>query len=102
NARSYAVDVADEAMEGEIRAGDRVIVDGEIQPIPGDLVIVRSHRTKRTYLRKYRALGFSPDSGELIFEAKPINQDYLSMNSESDLLQVLGVVVEHRRIRRKT
>jgi len=102
NANSYAVDVSDDAIESEIKSGDRIIVDGELKPVPGDFVVVRSHRIKKTYVRKYRALGFSPTTGDLIFEAKPTNPDHPSMNSESDLLQVLGVVVEHRRIRKKT
>jgi len=100
SASCYAVDMDDPAMLSEIKIGDRVLVDPSIQPVPGDLFAVHSYRTKQSYIRKYRALGFNA-GGDLIFEARPIDADYPVLDAEKDVLLVLGVVVEHRRIRRK-
>ncbi|MFZ3193956.1 MAG: LexA family transcriptional regulator [Moraxellaceae bacterium] len=101
SASCYAVDMDDPAMLSEIKIGDRVLIDPSIQPVPGDLFAVHSYRTKQSYIRKYRALGFNA-GGDLIFEARPIDADYPVLQAESDLLQVLGVVIEHRRIRKRT
>lgn len=97
SAGSYAINVDDNAIANEFKSGDRLIIDSQTQPLPGDLVAVRSHRLKRTFIRKYKALGFNPDDGSLVFEAKPTNSDYPSMTSSNDLLEVLGVAVEHRK-----
>lgn len=99
--QSYAVSIEDQAMLPEIQPSDRLLIDPAVQPVPGDLVAVHSHRTHESYIRKYRALGFNA-GGDLIFEARPVDADYPVLQAESDLLQVLGVVVEHRRIRKRT
>lgn len=94
---SYAVDINDDAIANEFKNGDRLIVDTQLSAMPGDVVAVRSHRLKKTFIRKYKAIGFNPEDGGLVFEAKPTDLDYPSMHSTNDLLQVLGVVVEHRK-----
>lgn len=97
---SYAISVDDPAMLPEIQPSDRLVIDPSIQPVPGDLFAVHSYRTKQSYIRKYRALGFNT-GGDLIFEARPIDADYPVLDAEKDILLVLGVVVEHRRIRKR-
>lgn len=99
--QSYAVSIEDPAMLPEIQPADRLVIDPAVQAVPGDLIAVHSHRTHESYIRKYRALGFNA-GGDLTFEARPIDADHPVLQAESDLLQVLGVVVEHRKIRRKT
>lgn len=94
--KAFALCIDDTAMQNDFKKNDRLIIDPAIQPIPGDYVAVRSHRSHKTFIRKYRALGMN-SNGELLFEAKPINDDYPTMKSDIDLLDVLGVVIEHRR-----
>lgn len=94
--KAFALSIDDAAMLNDFKKNDRLIIEPAMQPIPGDYVAVRSHLAHKTFIRKYRALGMN-GNGELIFEAKPINDDYPTMKSDIDLLDVLGVVIEHRR-----
>ena len=96
----YALRVVGRSMEPDFVEGDIVIVAPSLAPSPGDIVVARrcdtSADTFETSLKKYRPRGYD-ESGRVIFELSPINEDYPTLHSERDKLDVIGVIVEHRR-----
>lgn len=94
---AYAMEVAGNSMAPEYQAGDRIIVDPKVQPIPGDYVVAEVDNA--IAFRKYRPRGHN-DRGETYFELSPVNQDFPSIRSDITPIKILGTVVEHRKYRR--
>lgn len=97
---TFALKVKGKSMEPDFVEGDVIIVDPELQPGPGDYVVAKNGSDEATF-KKYRARGVS-DTGEEIFELIPLNEDYAVRNSAKEKIRIVGVVVEHRRIMRRT
>jgi SOS-response transcriptional repressor LexA len=97
---AFALEIDGDSMLPDFRPGDRVIVDPEIAPNPGDFVVAKNGREEATF-KKYRPRGIGPD-GNMIFELVPLNDDYPTMRSDVESLRVIGVMVEHRKKYRRT
>lgn len=93
---AFALQVEGDAMLPEFREGDRVIIDPAIHPRPGDYVVAKNGDD--VVFQKYR-LRFT-SQGEKFFELVPLNEDYPTMCSYSAKINVVGTMVEHRKIRR--
>ena len=92
SASSFALTHWDNALSPQCQRGDLLIIDPELSPQPGDLVLALCGDSD--YLvRKYRARGH--DS----FELAPLNEDYPLLQSREDNLAVVGTLVEWRRYR---
>ncbi|MDK6079678.1 LexA family protein [Massilia varians] len=91
----FALDVEGFSMLPEFRPGDRIIVDPELAPNPGDFVIARNGSEQATF-KKYRPRGIDA-AGNEIFELVPLNEDYPTLRSDTERLSVIGVVTEHRK-----
>jgi SOS-response transcriptional repressor LexA len=87
------------SMLDEFKENDVVIIDPAVQPLPGDFVVAKNTEEEATF-KKYRPRG-SNDHGEMVFELVPLNDDYPTLHSERDHLRVIGVMVEHRKYRRR-
>lgn len=97
---AFALDISGESMLPDFREGDRIIVDPEMAPNPGDFVVARNGSEEATF-KKYRPRGINA-SGDMVFELVPLNPDYPTMRSDVESLTVIGVMVEHRKkFRRK-
>lgn len=96
---AFGLEIEGRSMEPDFKEGDRIIVDPGIQPIPGDFVVAKNGREEATF-KKYRPRGIG-ENGNPFFELVPLNPDYPTMNSEREPLRVIGVMVEHRRYRRR-
>jgi SOS-response transcriptional repressor LexA len=92
---AFALDVEGASMLPEFRPGDRIIVDPEVAPNPGDFVIARNGSEQATF-KKYRPRGIDA-AGHMIFELVPLNDDYPTLRSDTERLTVIGVVTEHRK-----
>lgn len=92
SATSFAVTLWDNALSPQCLRGDLLIIDPELEPLPGDLVLALKGDCDYV-VRKYRARG--SDS----FELAPFNEDYPLLRSEDQKLAVKGVVTEWRRYR---
>jgi len=95
SAWAFALDVEGLSMMPEFRPGDRIIVDPEISPNPGDFVVAKNGSAQATF-KKYRPRGVDTDGNE-IFELVPLNDDYAAMRSDDHQLTVIGVMTEHRK-----
>jgi SOS-response transcriptional repressor LexA len=80
--------------------GDRVIIDPDIRPHSGDFVAARDSKGGATF-KKYRLRGVDPHGRE-VFELIPLNTDeFDSVRSDLEPLEIIGTMVEHRRYRRR-
>jgi len=94
--RCFAIELEGESMAPAFAAGDKVVIDPDLFPEPGDFVCA-VHSGAITF-RKYRERG--KQDGLLLFELAPINSDWPVVRSE-DGANVVGVMIEHRTYRRQ-
>lgn len=96
---AFALEIKGDSMLPEFRPGDRVIIEPAISPQPGDYVVAKNGEEEATF-KKYRPRGVN-ERGEMIFELVPLNEDYPSMRSDVTPIRIIGVMVEHRKYRRR-
>jgi len=99
SANAFALEIKGESMLPDFRPGDRVIIDPEIAPSPGDFVVARNGSNEATF-KKYRPRGVN-EHGDQVFELVPLNPDYETMRSDFTPIAIIGTMVEHRRYRKK-
>ena len=95
---AFALDIRGNSMEPEFKDGDRVIIDPEIAPQPGDFVAAKNGEQEATF-KKYRPRGMDAH-GNIIFELVPLNDDYPTLRSDVQHIKIVGTMVEHRKYRR--
>jgi SOS-response transcriptional repressor LexA len=99
NASCFAFVIADRSMAPEFQPGDRVIVDPEADPKPGDFVVAHVQGDSEAVLRKFRPRA-TAGAGKQDCELAPINPDwpttYIKAESPGE---IIGTVVERRRYR---
>ena len=94
------VEIKGDSMLPEFKPGDRVRIDPEVVPRPGDFVAAKNTALEATF-KKYRVRGIDPLGNE-VFELVPLNDDYPTLRSDEHALTVIGTMTEHRRrFRRK-
>ncbi|QKQ51046.1 S24 family peptidase [Achromobacter denitrificans] len=96
---SFALEIQGDSMLPDFRPGDRIIVDREVCPRPGDFVVARNGGFEATF-KKYRPRGIS-STGEEVFELVPLNEDFPTLYSDRQPLIVIGTMVEHRKYYRR-
>ena len=92
--RSKFLEMPDDSMAPDISPGDHLLIDPTEAPRAGDVVLVRLPSGEH-FVRVFR-----PRTA-YIFEAVPVSRDYQALNSRDDEATVVGVMVEHRRYRRR-
>ncbi|WP_210492801.1 LexA family protein [Pantoea ananatis] len=92
---TFALLIRGKSMEPDFKEGDSIIVDPELYPKPGDYVVAKNGSDEATF-KKYRSRGVTED-GEDAFELVPLNEDFATLNSLHENIEIIGVVVEHRR-----
>jgi SOS-response transcriptional repressor LexA len=97
--RAFALIIKGPSMEPEFREGDKVIIDPAVCPQPGDFVVAKNSVEEATF-KKYRPRG-TDARGNMIFELVPLNDDFPTLNSDRDHLIVIGVMMEHRKYRKR-
>ncbi|MBA2656851.1 MAG: helix-turn-helix domain-containing protein [Tatlockia sp.] len=88
----FAVTVEDDSLQPELNIGDQVIVNGELQPKPGNYVLVYLTERKQTILRKYG------EADGCLFQLLATNNLWATVTiKQQGELQLIGVVVEIRK-----
>ena len=96
---AFGLVIRGDSMTPEFNEGDRALFDPALQPRPGDFVVAKNGDEEATF-KKYRPRGTSV-TGQEVFELAPLNDDYPTLRSDTQQLTIIGVMVEHRRYRRK-
>ncbi len=96
---AFALEIKGDSMLPEFKPGDRVIIDPDIAPQPGDFVVAKNGDHEATF-KKYRPRGVGPD-GKEVFELVPLNEDYPTIRSDATAVRIVGTMVEHRKYRRR-
>lgn len=92
---AFFLEIEGDSMLPDFRPGDRVLIDPEVHPRPGDFVAARNTKQEATF-KKYRVRGLDA-SGNEVFELVPLNDDYPTLRSDEQHLVVIGTMIEHRR-----
>lgn len=97
---AFALKIEGSSMAPEFQPGDVIIVDPNVQPRPGDLVVAKLDAEEKATFKKYRDRGTDGD-GERIIELVPINPDYPTLHITASMPgRIIATMVEHRRRRR--
>ncbi|GAB3188623.1 LexA family protein [Hydrogenophaga aquatica] len=96
---AFALEIKGDSMLPEYRPGDRVIIDPEVSPQPGDCVVAKNGEDEATF-KKYRPRGMDAN-GNMVFELVPLNDDYPIIRSDVTPVRIVGTMVEHRKYRRR-
>ena len=97
--RAFAIVIQGKSMEPEFVEGDMVLIDPGEPLHPGDFVVAKNGDEKATF-KKYRPRGVGED-GTDIFELSPLNDDFPTLRSDRQHIQIIGTMVEHRRRRKR-
>ncbi|MEA9438677.1 LexA family protein [Aeromonas hydrophila] len=97
--RAFAIELIGHSMEPEFVEGDVVLIDPDEHPHPGDFVVAKNGEEAATF-KKYRPRGIGED-GQEVFELVPLNDDFPTMRSDRQHIQIIGTMVEHRRRRKR-
>lgn len=95
---AFALEIKGDSMLPEFKPGDRVIIDPDVAPLPGDFVAAKNGEDEATF-KKYRPRG-SDAQGNAVFELVPLNDDFPSIRSDLQPIKIVGTMVEHRKYRR--
>lgn len=97
---AFAFMVQSRSMAPEFQPGDKVIIDPEVEPKPGDFVMAKRDSDDEATFKKYR-LKHAADDGDDVVELMPLNPDWPALMIDADNPgRILGTMVEHRRYRR--
>lgn len=97
---AFALKIEGHSMEPEFQPGDVIVVDPNIQPRPGDLVVAKLDGEEKATFKKYRDRGLDTD-GNRVIELVPLNPDYPTLRIDADSPgKIVATMVEHRRRRR--
>lgn len=91
----FAATVEDNSMQPELNPNDIVIVDGQLQPNPGQYVLVYLTEKKQTVLRRYG------EADGCLFQLLPNSELWATVSiKQANEAQLMGVVTEIRRYTR--
>lgn len=101
---AFGLVIDGESMENEFKSGDKVIIDPDVKPRPGDYVAFRCRKAHDddagSTFKQYRPRGQNSEGIEF-FELVPLNPNYPTIRSDQMECEVIGTMVEHRRYRRR-
>jgi len=92
---SFFLEIDGDSMLPEFKPGDRILIDPDVAPRPGDFVAAKNSKDEATF-KKYRVRGQS-ETGETLFDLVPLNEDFETLQSDKTHLTIIGTMVEHRR-----
>lgn len=92
----FALRVDGRSMEPQFGDGDVIIVDPEVEPMPGDFVVAKLDADEAATFKKYRIRALP--SGQNQIELKPLNEDWPPLYlDDAHPGHIVGTVIEHRR-----
>ncbi|RZG47077.1 S24 family peptidase [Acinetobacter wuhouensis] len=96
---AFALEIVGDSMSPEFKPKDKIIVDPQVSPLPGDYVIAQNGEDEATF-KKYKPRGFD-ESGREYFELVPINENYPTLDSRFQNIKIIATVIDHIRALRR-
>lgn len=93
---AFALEIRGDSMLPEFKGGDYIIIDCGLSPRPGDYVVARNGDGEATF-KQYRLIATVPVD---VFELVPLNPMHPPIRSDQRHIEIIGVMIEHRRYRR--
>lgn len=98
---AFGLTIEGQSMAPEFEPGDKIIVDPDVKPQPGDYVVAKLDNEERSTFKKYRPRGSDKD-GSPIIELAPLNTDWPTLYIDAGHPgHIVGTMIEHRRFRRR-
>jgi SOS-response transcriptional repressor LexA len=97
--RAFGLWICGKSMLPFFNEGDLIIVDPDEAPRPGDYVVAKNGSIEATF-KKYRPRGID-ENGQDVFELVPLNDDFPTLHSDRQHIEIIGVMVEHRIFRKR-
>ncbi len=97
--RAFGLWICGKSMLPLFNEGDLIIVDPDEAPRPGDYVVAKNGSIEATF-KKYRPRGID-ENGQDVFELVPLNDDFPTLHSDRQHIEIIGVMVEHRIFRKR-
>lgn len=97
SAASFSIAIADTSNAPRFEPGDRVVIDPEVDPVPGDMVLGVAGAGQKPVFRKYR-LEAGARANTVVLE--PLNPDWPREAGAASRIKILGVMSEHTKPRR--
>jgi SOS-response transcriptional repressor LexA len=94
---AFSIVIPDSSNAPRFEVGDRVVIDPEVTPLPGDMVLGLAGDERQPLFRKYRIE--SGARGKLVV-LEPLNTDWPSEAETASKIEILGVMTEHTKPRR--
>ena len=96
---SFAV-IDGESMAPEFAPGDKILVDPDVTPRPGDYVVAKLDEEEKATFKKYRPRGRDA-AGEEVVELRALNEDWPTLVIDArNPGHIVATMIEHRRYRR--
>ncbi|KAB7669742.1 helix-turn-helix domain-containing protein [Plesiomonas shigelloides] len=96
---TFGLVVVGDSMAPDFLEGDVLVIDPNVDPLPGDFVVAKNGQDEATF-KRYRPKGFN-DQGIEYFELVPSNENYPKMRSDKQEIRIIGTMMEYRRKRKK-
>jgi SOS-response transcriptional repressor LexA len=97
---AFALVIEGDSMAPEFRPGDKVIIDPNVMPRPGECVVAKREKDQRATFKKYRLRG-QDSRGQDMIDLVPLNPDWPTLVIDAENPgAIIGTMVEHRRYRR--
>lgn len=94
--RAFAIEITDNSNAPRFEPGDQVIVDPEVAPVPGDMVLA-SVGAQQLQFRKFRLQGNVRGATTVL---EPLNIDWPTTFASGKSVRLIGVMSEHTKPRR--
>lgn len=94
--RAFAIEIGDNSNAPRFEPGDQVIVDPEVSPVPGDMVLA-SIGAQQFLFRKFRLQGSARGATTVL---EPLNIDWPTTSASGKSVKLIGVMSEHTKPRR--
>ena len=96
----FALQIRGDSMAERFHEGDRVAIDPDVQPMPGDFVAAKEDRGDEATFKQYRLRG-TDSRGRPIIELRPLNDAWpvITLDAKNPG-RIVGTMVEHHSYRR--
>ncbi|RAP36652.1 LexA family transcriptional repressor [Legionella quinlivanii] len=93
---TFALKMFDDSMDPEVRVNDILIIDPDISPLPGSLVLAKIDNSEKAIVRKYKQLTISKNNK---FELIALNPNWGNIQSGEEIeCELLGTVIGLNRV----